>query len=82
MGKLETKHFAVIAAMLVGIGTQLAGAQHGWTDVMSPAFIGGMIVQMGTTVAAIFVGAPRDPDKRSRISDPQSDEDVARLGRL
>lgn len=74
MAPLEAKHYAVIAAMLIGIGTQLAGAQHGWADVASPAFIGGMIVQIGTTVAAIFVGAPRDTDRRERATDRKPTE--------
>lgn len=56
---LETKHYAILAAMLVAIGTQVSGMQHGWHDAISPGFVGGLLIQIGTTVAAIFVGAPR-----------------------
>lgn len=58
MGQMQAKHWAVIAAMLVAIGTQVAGMQHGWHDALTPSFIGGLLIQIGTTVAAIFVGAP------------------------
>lgn len=59
MGQLETKHFAILAAMLVAIGTQLSGTEHGWHDVMTPQFIGGLVIQIGTTIAAVYVGAPK-----------------------
>lgn len=61
MTNLETKHWAIVAAMLVAIGTQIGGLEHGWRDALAPGFIGGLIVQIGTTVAAIFVGAPQKP---------------------
>lgn len=61
MGNLTTKHYMVIAAMLASIGTQLSGLEHGWQDATSPAFIGGLLLSLGTTVAAIFVGAPQKP---------------------
>ncbi len=55
---LETKHYAVIAGLSVGIGTQLLSAQHGWVDVATPGFVAGVLIQIGTTISAIFVGAP------------------------
>lgn len=72
---LQTKHYAVIGAMLIALGTQLAGLEHGWADATSPAFIGGLLMQIGTTVAALFVGAPQkpydpatSPDRRDPLS--------------
>lgn len=61
MGKIEPKHMAVMAAMLIALGTQLAGLEHGWADAATPTFVGGLIIQVGTTLAAIFVGAPVKP---------------------
>lgn len=58
MANLTTKHYAVLAAMLISLGTQLSGLEHGWADATSPAFIGGLLMQIGTTIAALFVGAP------------------------
>lgn len=58
--QLEAKHWALLGAMLVAFGTQLSGLEHGWADALTPAFIGGMLISMGTTVAAVFVGAPKD----------------------
>lgn len=56
---LEPKHWAVIAAMLAALGTQLGGMQHGWHDALTPSFVSGILIQIGTTIGAIFVGAPR-----------------------
>lgn len=63
MPQLETKHWAIVGALLVAIGTQLGGLEHGWHDAATPAFIGGVVVQIGTTIAAIFVGAPAKKDQ-------------------
>ena len=59
--KLTTKHFAVLAALLIAIGTQLGSAEHGWADVSSPGFVGGLMLQVGTTIGALFVGSPVKP---------------------
>lgn len=59
--KLETKHWAVIAAMLIAVGTQIGGMEHGWRDALSPGFVSGLLIQIGTTLAALFVGAPQKP---------------------
>ena len=56
---METKHWAIVGAMFIAIGTQLAGLDHGWRDACTPAFIGGLMIQIGTTVAALFVGPPK-----------------------
>ena len=45
--------------MLIGIGTQLAGLTS-WGAAATPAFLGGLLISVGTTLAAIFVGAPKD----------------------
>lgn len=59
IGHLEAKHWAIFGAMLVAVGTQLSGTEHGWLDVKTPQFVGGLIIQVGTTIAAVFVGAPK-----------------------
>ena len=59
MPQLEPKHWALLGAMLVAVGTQLSGTEHGWLDVATPQFIGGVVLQIGTTIAAMFVGAPK-----------------------
>lgn len=60
LSSLQGKHWAILAAMLVSIGTQLTGLEHGWNDASTPIFIGGLLVQLGTTFAAIFVGSPSE----------------------
>jgi hypothetical protein len=61
--KLEGKHYALIAAFLAGVGTQLATAQHGWSDVLTTGFVAGLLIQISTLITAIFVGAPGATEK-------------------
>jgi hypothetical protein len=55
---LEKKHWLIIAGLVSGAGTQLASAQHGWADTLTPGFVAGLLIQFGSAIAAIFVGAP------------------------
>ena len=55
---LQGKHFALLGACIVAIGMQLAGVKHGWTDVLTPTFVGGVLLQVATAVAAVFTEAP------------------------
>lgn len=57
--QLEAKHYLVLAALCSAVSVQLAGLEHGWKDAMTPAFIGGMLAQIATTVTALFVGPPK-----------------------
>lgn len=56
--RLETKHYAVIAGLLTGCATQLLSAQHGWSDIATPGFVAGLLIQVASAITAIFVGAP------------------------
>lgn len=56
--KLEAKHWAVIAGLITGCATQLLSAQHGWSDIATPGFVAGLLIQVASAITAIFVGAP------------------------
>lgn len=56
--KLEPKHWAVMAGLLTGLATQLLSAQHGWSDLATPGFVAGLLIQLASAITAIFVGAP------------------------
>jgi len=56
--KLEGKHYAVIAALLTGVATQLLTAQHGWAISPRRASWPGLLIQVASAITAIFVGAP------------------------
>lgn len=55
---MQTKHYAILAALLVTIGAQIGSLQHGWSDALTPAFVGSTLGVIGTTLAALFVGSP------------------------
>lgn len=56
--RLEPKHYLILAGLLTGLALQLGTAQHGWSDVLTPGFLGGVVMQLASALTAIFVGAP------------------------
>jgi hypothetical protein len=57
---MQPKHWAVVGGLLIALGLQLSGTAHGWADVHTPQFVAGLLVQIGTTVTAIFVEKPKN----------------------
>lgn len=55
--KLEPKHWLIIAGLITGIATQLF-AVNGWGEAITTKFVAGLLIQVGTTISAIFMGAP------------------------
>lgn len=54
----KMQHFAILAGLLVAIGTQLGTLEHGFQDALTPGFISGLLVQIGVTVGAMLTGSP------------------------
>jgi hypothetical protein len=72
----ETKHTVVLAALLVTTGTQVATLPD-WTPASRPQFIGQLLLQIGTTLGALFVGSPTE--RRRAAGEPwtrKGDSDV------
>jgi hypothetical protein len=63
MGRLEGKHWALIGAFLTATFTVTAGLDQ-WSDALRPAVLSGLMVQAGTLISAVFVGAPSNPNAR------------------
>ena len=57
MGRLEPKHWALIAAFMASTGAVLAGLET-WADAAKPAIVGGLLGQMAALIGSIFTGAP------------------------
>ena len=55
---MKPRHWAVVAALLVSMGSQVTGLKHGFADALTPGFVGGLLIQIGTTLAALLVGSP------------------------
>ena len=73
--KWKTSHSMIISALLIALGTQLSGLEHGISDALTPAFIGGLLIQIGTTVGALLVGSPVPrqqwtPEERAAKAEP------------
>jgi hypothetical protein len=55
--RMSGKHYALIGGCLMGIGGMLA-ALPSWDMALSPSFIGGALVVVGTQAGAIFTERP------------------------
>lgn len=55
---MKGKHWMILAAFFGALGAQLSGLEHGWHDAMSPTFVGGVLAQVATVMAAMFTAAP------------------------
>lgn len=51
------RHYLLIAGCLTGIGTMM-GALPNWHAAITPQFIGGAIVVLGSTIGSIFTDRP------------------------
>lgn len=55
----SSKHTAVLAALVVTVGTQIA-TLGGWSEAVTTKFVGALLLQIGTTIGALFVGSPTE----------------------
>lgn len=56
--KLSSQHWIILSGCLAGIGAMM-GAVASWDAVLSPQFVGGAFVVVGTNIAAIYAPRPR-----------------------
>lgn len=63
MGRLESKHWLLIASFLTSTAAVIGGLDH-WADLFKPAVVSGLIGQVGTLIAAVYAGAPPNPKWR------------------
>lgn len=57
---MNGKHWLVVAGLLGAIGLQLSAA-HTWSDVLTPATMGAIAVQIAATLGALFSDPPAKP---------------------
>jgi len=75
MGRLEAKHWGLIAAFLAATATAMAGLDH-WGDATKPAVVAGFIGQLAVLIGSLFAGAPPNPNHDPldnpgrRVTDP------------
>jgi hypothetical protein len=55
---LGPKHWAIIAGLITGVIAQLLTVQHSCSGIVTPGLAAGLLIQIASTLAAIFVGAP------------------------
>jgi hypothetical protein len=55
---MEGKHWTLLAMILGGLGTALAGLTHGWIDATTPTFWGGLLVMASGAILAVFTAKP------------------------
>jgi hypothetical protein len=50
---MSAGHWAVVVAVVLSVGTQLAGIES-WEGVRSPQFIAGLLLSVGGAIGALF----------------------------
>lgn len=74
MFNLQPQHYALIAGFLGALAIQISSLDS-WAHATSPAFVGGVIAQMGTFLGALYVNKPRDASSaNSRSTDPKPED--------
>lgn len=61
MGRLESKHWALIAGFLASTATVIGGLDH-WVDLLKPAVVAGLLGQTSILLGAVYAGAPPNPN--------------------
>ena len=66
---MSAGHWLAIGLVLSGIATQIQGL-HSWGEVTSPAFVSGLILNIGGVITSMFTRQlGRDPTQRERQDD-------------
>ena len=67
-------HWIAIGMFLTSLATQISGLQHGWRDAISPSFIAGVIMNIGSIAIALGtkkIGANNDTSNASTPNTPK-----------
>lgn len=59
---LQARHIVVIAGFLTATGAMMASLP-GWEHLKSPLFVGGVLAQLGTALAGLYLKPPTTPPK-------------------
>ena len=74
MGRLEPKHWILIAGFLAGAATIVAGLGS-WSELFKPAIVAGLMLQLATHIGAIFAGAPQNPNLNQIVNPGRRETD-------
>lgn len=74
---MQAKHYLLLAGIIGGFGLQIAGLEHGLSEMLTPKFLGGTLVMISNSIIAVFVESPKESRYRnitSRMSQHDQDE--------
>jgi hypothetical protein len=61
IGRLESKHWMLIAGFLTATATIIGGFDH-WGDATKPAVVAGFLGQLAVLIGSLYAGAPPNPN--------------------
>lgn len=70
MQSLRPAHYVAFGMFLTGLAAQMNGV-HAWSEVYSPSFVSGVVLNAGGLLITLFSDKPRSPDAQTRASDPK-----------
>jgi hypothetical protein len=56
---MQFKHFALLGACLVSIGT-MGSSFHDWAELMKPGFVFGALGMIGANITAMYTERPNE----------------------
>lgn len=77
IGRLESKHWLLIAGFLTATATIVGGFDH-WGDATKPAVVAGFLGQLAVLIGSVFAGAPQNPNARHRRRRGDAVSDITR----
>lgn len=58
MAELKATHWIVLGLVVGGVATQLSNVHDGWSEVWTPRFVAGMLMQVSSAIVALFTNKP------------------------
>lgn len=55
---MSTQHWVLVGGFCLATGSVIQGLDH-FTDLQNPAIIGGLVIQLGTQIMAVFTEPPK-----------------------
>lgn len=53
---MQVAHWVAIGMFCTSLATQIGGLQHGWHDAVTPTFVSGLVMNIGSIAIALGTG--------------------------
>lgn len=75
MGRLEPKHWAILAMGILTALAAMIGTSDHWEDVLKPPAVAAFLGQLVVLLSSVFIGAPQNPNLTPQSNPGRRDTD-------